>query len=863
MSFRLTETERRTGILEKINITLPPFADIPEGIRRISADAFSRNPQLAGLHLPDSLEYIDASAFSDCTNLTFISGGKNVKRIEDGAFSGCRRLQDLPALPQVTFIGSEAFSGCAALRELPPFRRLTHLGDHAFSGCCSLQEISLPDSIESIGGQPFLGCRPRSFYIPHTLLQTPGQLGLPDKDGFVLQGSRLTGYTGTASEIRIPAGVRTIDAGVFDSLQLPEEKKVTIHLPGGLRHLGFSRTFSACEMTLPEGFLTQSRLLAPAVGTLLRTQWKEQVTPAELVSLFLFQRGNLRQAAYELLGEEKYALTPEKTGRLILERLAGKGITAKQFSRAFLHAVQWYFLYAPQLPETFAEELGAAAGTAAGGRYPESFVDLVLAAHDVEPAHPDFAALEKTRPGSGRRAKRAVALYLALGAHCELLGEKATPFLLQDAENDAEFLTQAQWDRLVCSVLPAGRQGPDKVQLYPFLRFVRAVPEVKRLLKSLCSTDDLKKMKPLYLNDTDTVLAAMVSAGASDAGILRSYLEAQAASGSTHALCFPAQFAVNAEGERTFVLPQGEAWMTLFYKEGGFHIRNDRTGRECSHIPVCGSAGCMTQASKALYAVVDYLRDLKDWVRHEQERSFLMGTCLAAGAWERVYSDPYLRDLGTGIIWEQDGTFFVWDGRFARNAKGRRIRLADKPVRTAHPFEMTAAERRIWEAVLPEEGRPEFAQFGEPVYTAAEVQPERYMGLSVPAEKLRHLPYELPERRRIKGWNIDLTIGSDAVLTGIVRNPLMYSSIELGRLTIGSLDRTANHMLYLFDLWTLEERVKRDDVSIIKLLPYLDTKKQEGILTAAMDGHAVKVTAALLEILRTRQKDTEEFTLDD
>lgn len=837
----LTEEERRTGILKDARIFGEAFIEIPEGIREIAAEPFSGNAHMAGLSLPRSLRRIRAGAFARCVNLRFVLGGENIECIEDGAFAFCSHLQQLPEM-----------------------KKLQHLGNRAFEGCRELKEIHLPESLETMGSVPFLGCRTREFSVPKKFRQTAGRLGLPDSAGFLLKGNKLLEYMGTQTEIHVPDNVREICAGAFDGLHPAKDRQIIIHFPEKLRRLEYSEVFRSSDVRLPERFLRQPILLSTALTHLLETGWQSQAAPMDYVCLFLFQRGALRKLAGRYLDNKENPIPCEEAGRLILERLAENDMTEKQFSRAFTQAVQWYFLHAGDMGPGFAVRLGRLAGLAVSEPYPEIFADRILAAHKAAVTHPVFAKLDKERPGTSVRAKRALALYLALGEHCELLDENALPFLIPAAEHEAEYVSRGEWDIILEEVLPAG-PGTSRTHLYPLFRFASRSSRVKLMAQDLPNClDEPGKLKPVYLSDSDAVLSAMVHSSVSDDSVLRNYFQILAPLGTAHRICFPSSYEISAEGERTFCLPDGSPWVTLFYRKGEFHLRNDATGRECRQLPVFGTGMHMVRSSQEIYKICDYLTDIRAWVKQDRERSFLLGTSLEAGAWERIYRDDYLKDLGTGILWEQAGRLFVWDGRFARGATGRRRRLGTAPVRAAHPFEMTPEERRTWSEVLSDRyPATDFCQFGEPLYGPEEIDAGRFAGCQIPASRLHQLPYALPEHIRTRGWDFDLVLGAGTVLKGAVHDPLSYTRIELGRLCVEKLDRTANHMLYLFDLWTVEERVARDDITVLKIFPYLDAPMQEKMLKHAMQHQAVRITAAFLEILRTRTASSDEFTLDD
>ena len=60
--------------------------EIPEGVTTIGKYAFNGCERLQEVTLPESLEYIDENAFGDCKSLGDITIGNNIKKIDKDAF---------------------------------------------------------------------------------------------------------------------------------------------------------------------------------------------------------------------------------------------------------------------------------------------------------------------------------------------------------------------------------------------------------------------------------------------------------------------------------------------------------------------------------------------------------------------------------------------------------------------------------------------------------------------------------------------------------------------------------------------------------------------------------------------------------
>ena len=104
--------------------------------------------------VPEGVERIGADAFSDYSNLTTIVIPSTVKEIGDGAFSGTGLVSiELPE--GIETIGIGLFRSCSNLTSITIPNSVTSIGEQAFFGCVSLETINVPASVTSIGERAF------------------------------------------------------------------------------------------------------------------------------------------------------------------------------------------------------------------------------------------------------------------------------------------------------------------------------------------------------------------------------------------------------------------------------------------------------------------------------------------------------------------------------------------------------------------------------------------------------------------------------------------------------------------------------------------------------------------------------------
>lgn len=123
---------------------------IPEGIKSIGGNAFSKHSEIISVSFPESLEKIGISSFWLCNELRAVSIPKNVKIIKACAFQGCDHLAEVK------------------LNE-----GLLVVEDYAFAGT-EVAKLDLPASVRALGDNTLADVNAvniRSADIPHNLIR--------------------------------------------------------------------------------------------------------------------------------------------------------------------------------------------------------------------------------------------------------------------------------------------------------------------------------------------------------------------------------------------------------------------------------------------------------------------------------------------------------------------------------------------------------------------------------------------------------------------------------------------------------------------------------------------------------------------
>ncbi len=128
---------------------------LPEGLEKISRDAFSCCRRLTSVSMSDTPVRIGVRAFWGCESLAEIALPEHAK-IEDSAFRGCERLADENGFLIIRGILFDYFGG---LSEVAVPEGVLRISEKAFCYNDGLLRVSLPESVKSLGRYAFAGCK--------------------------------------------------------------------------------------------------------------------------------------------------------------------------------------------------------------------------------------------------------------------------------------------------------------------------------------------------------------------------------------------------------------------------------------------------------------------------------------------------------------------------------------------------------------------------------------------------------------------------------------------------------------------------------------------------------------------------------
>ena len=127
---------------------------IPNTVKRIGQQAFSRCWDLTQADLPDSVTEAGIFAFNACTALKTVRLSKKLREIPDGMFLGCNKIESVAMPDSITAVGTHAFYGCSSLSQVSFSQKLQTIGDGAFARC-KLTYVHLHGAVTTIGNLAF------------------------------------------------------------------------------------------------------------------------------------------------------------------------------------------------------------------------------------------------------------------------------------------------------------------------------------------------------------------------------------------------------------------------------------------------------------------------------------------------------------------------------------------------------------------------------------------------------------------------------------------------------------------------------------------------------------------------------------
>lgn len=215
---------------------------IPQTVKEIGEDAFSRCQSLTSITIPKNVKVISNSAFDHCDNLEHVIIQDGVEIIED-AFNVCNSLTSIEIPGSV--IKLEGFRFCQNLSSITINEGVENI-EQAFGRCPNIKSVILPTSVKQIRFS-FYGCDNMD-----EILVAPKNQSYSSLNGVLYNAdtTEIILFPCNKNDIKIPNSVTKIAEGAFLRSHL-----TSITIPKNVKEIG-RKAFQDCPnlstITIPD-----------------------------------------------------------------------------------------------------------------------------------------------------------------------------------------------------------------------------------------------------------------------------------------------------------------------------------------------------------------------------------------------------------------------------------------------------------------------------------------------------------------------------------------------------------------------------------------------------------------------------------
>ena len=252
---------------------------------------------------------------------------------------------------------------------------------------------------------------------------------------------------------------------------------------------------------------------------------------------------------------------------------------------------------------------------------------------------------------------------------------------------------------------------------------------------------------------------------------------------------------------------------------------------------------------------------------------FLSSRERTSGEWQEAYlKNAVLRKAASLLVWEQGGKNFTLSDSGPIDSAGQAYTITDQPIKVAHPMEMEPAEVKTWQKYFTSKGlKQPFAQVWEPVIDPNTIREDRYEGSVQLMFRFAGM-----EKHGIHSGNLhaysetwlsleDCRLDYRPSTWRINYDGAKGETYTLGKFSFPKYTRKVNHIVSLLDKWTVWDRVKKDDVSVMTMIDSFTLAQITEFIKAAQESQAMNVLALLLDYKNAHFADfdpMDEFTLE-
>ena len=355
-------------------------------------------------------------------------------------------------------------------------------------------------------------------------------------------------------------------------------------------------------------------------------------------------------------------------------------------------------------------------------------------------------------------------------------------------------------------------------------------------------------------------------------GLLERYAEMRGTDANTLRDTVLAEFGLDASGKKVYDLGAGTVTVSL-NADLTLELYDEATGKAVKSIPKKNADPEKYEAAKVDFA--ELKKNVKQVAKNRSDRlfqAFLTEKEFKAADWKAVYlHNPVLNAVGRLIIWAQGDKTFTLTASGPADTGSQDYSITDEPVRVAHPMEMPQAEAEAWQKYFASRSlKQPFQQIWEPVHAPEEIKPDRYADCMIP-----YYRFFGQVKHGISVYDFDFHDNIDITLSGCSaeikridwqRHEInMDDRFEVRQFGFAKYTRQVNHIVAYLDRVTVWDRVRKDDLTVMDLMPSFTLAQITEFIAASQEANATNVLAALLEYKNANFADfdpMDEFTLE-
>ena len=798
---------------------------IPAGVMTIGEYAFYHCSTLTSVTIPESVASIGKGAFSYCCNLTKVNIPKGVTSIENYTFAFCQNIPELIIPNGVKTIGEQAFYGCRNLKDVTIPSTVTNIKNSAFSGCRSFKNIVIPNSVTNIGNNAFEDFWDKNLSFESGYLCRP--IKLP-----ALSASEIVDPISCAYAMLYQSG-KVWDTAIEEYIQrnsgqfnnilkevikiIAEDSKETVAkkaIHASLHYIDLSDAdvFKQLYAILFEKKLKCLKMLI------------EDVRAQEILL-----DGRLTPEGIE---------TEEKTEHPV-EKIVNENWKASETTRKL------QMIITKGIPYADSGELSS----------PEAVIMVISSYADQIDDSINYYSLYQT--SYVHTQPDAIADQIAASLDKEKLQE-----LLEDLAFNKRY--EKDW-----YLLPFGRYASPE-QITKLNAQMRAWANWGQY-SAMGRKNIIVGRGALMLSDTREAMMAVDKAKALDY-----YAHIRGTDAETLRDTVLSEFGFDSEGKKKYDLGGNTAVISL-KEDLSLSIYDGNAGKVVKSIPKKGSDEKQYELAKKDFS--DIKKNIKRVITNRRNilfEAFLSEREFKPEGWKKAYlGNPVLNAIAALLVWQQNDVFFTCDRTGKTIRSGGEAYLLDEKImiKVAHPMNMSAEEIRNWQKYFVDHGlKQPFEQVWEPVYKKDEIKEDRYKGCLLPvyrfAGKKAHgiEVWGYGEYSEDFGFSLkDCKLEVSTELWRFTHEEAQEANYELGGFKVIRYSRYANHIIYLLDKWTIEERISKNDPAIGDVLDGFTVVQLLEFIKLASDKKSTDSLAVLMDY-KDRKFSTfdpmAEFTLD-